>query len=91
MVFVERVLGNGEITIQSINISPNPTTGSLTVISPSVIIDTIEIIDIQGRMIYSENLNTKNATLDITSLDAAMYFIKIYTPQGNSIKRIVKK
>ncbi|MGV6828624.1 MAG: M36 family metallopeptidase [Flavobacteriales bacterium] len=91
LIFVERVLGNDEITIKNITILPNPTSGKLNIYSPNVVMDKIEIIDLQGRVIYSEIIETTNIEINLNNLDAAMYFIKINTSKGNLMKQIIKK
>ena len=71
---------------------PNPTSGMLTVNSPTADIHQIEVIDVQGRVVSLKQYNNSNQYLvDLSSLGTAMYFVKIYTSEGTLIKRVIRK
>ncbi|MFK7749555.1 MAG: Calx-beta domain-containing protein, partial [Kordia sp.] len=73
----------------AINIYPNPTKEQLY-ISAKDAIKSIEIYDVQGRMLASEKYNTKNIALDMSAQAAGIYFVKIKTEKGIKTEKIVK-
>lgn len=58
-------------------IYPNPTKGSVYIEFPTPIDDTIEIIDISGRVLYYKHLNGQNIELDVSNLPRGMYLLKL--------------
>jgi hypothetical protein len=68
-------------------IYPNPTTNVLN-IECSEEIQAIEVVDITGRVIITENnLSTRNAQLATDILAEASYFIHIKTTNGKTAVR----
>jgi len=71
---------------------PNPTTGELRVTSGELQVTNIEVLDIHGRKLLSHTSNlTPHTSIDISHLQAGMYFVKITTGQGEIVKKIVKQ
>jgi hypothetical protein len=68
-----------------ISVYPNPTSGALTINSPSAI-SGINVYDISGRKILSAN-NTKSVNLSGNT--SGIYFIQIQTEAGSVTKKIV--
>jgi hypothetical protein len=79
-----------------IAIFPNPSNGITTVeVSGDVNNDaTIEIIDLTGRMIYSEKMNASanfaEAFIDVSDFKTGSYLVKITTNQRVYTKTLVK-
>lgn len=90
ILFKSIVLGLSENHLQNINIVPNPTTGSITIISPKTVVKTVEVYDIRGRRLIAVDYNSNQYTLDLSSLQSSTYLIKIMTGEGMITKRIVK-
>jgi hypothetical protein len=80
---------DGKITVY-----PNPTTGELTIEMCDMRYETcnIEIYDIYGRVCQASNLKSQvsNPQIDISNLQAGIYFIKIQTETGEVIKKVTK-
>jgi len=76
-----------------INIYPNPTNNSLTVLS---LVDlnkvSIDIFDINGRLIKSINFNDFGfeKSISIEELSTGIYFFKFISNRDNITKRILK-
>lgn len=93
------VLTNNEITTfanlnnqlfakdNSILVYPNPTNSIINVEGKNTI-STIDLYDIQGRMIQT-TMNTNS--IDITDKSNGIYFLKITTEKGSKIEKVVKK
>lgn len=82
-------LNISEFDITNIDIYPNPTKSILTVSSKSNIIK-IEVYDLSGRLITSKNENSDTTSLNIDSFPNGMYFFKVLTTTGTSIKKVLK-
>jgi len=74
-------------------IYPNPTYGELRVMSYELRVMSVEVFDIYGKKQLSHHLITTSSHhhINISNLPAGVYFVKIYTDKGETIKKIVKK
>lgn len=64
--------------LKEISIYPNPATSIINIESINNI-DEIRIFDIQSRVIFSEEINSKNKRIDIENFSSGVYFIEIIT------------
>lgn len=81
---IEYKLSNSPITI-----FPNPTQGIIAV-HANTEIKQIDIIDLSGRLIYSQKTySEKNILLNLNELNSGIYFIKIYTNDFNELQRLI--
>ena len=75
----------------SINFYPNPVKDKLY-IETDVEIEDVVVYDVFGRQ--QDNKTTRqqgDATIDVSKLDAGVYFVKIKTAEGENVKRIIKR
>lgn len=77
-------LGNGNNFI----IYPNPTNGIFTIQS-SEKFSQIEIINLLGEKIYSEQINSNKREVDLTKQPKGIYFIKINSEKGTVTKKVI--
>ena len=70
---------------------PNPTAGTLYIASSNVQINSVEIYDHSGRAIHEFTPNAMEVNLRLEELAASVYFVKVETNIGSSIKRLVKQ
>ncbi len=75
---------------QSITIYPNPTRGNIN-INSKFNIKTIELYDIQGRILETVLENSSSITIDITNRQNGIYFLKITTDEGSKVEKIMKE
>ncbi len=92
------VLGQDDLTMETkLNVYPNPFTESF-----SLEIDgfngqdlNIQVFDLHGKLMYSENLNSPEdfvyKELNVQNLAAGTYFVKVFNEQGAITKMIVKQ
>lgn len=73
------------VTINKVEVYPNPTNGELTIIANDI--STIQIFDLFGRLFYTF---TDNSNVDITALSKGVYIIAIITGKGTSFQKIIK-
>jgi Leucine-rich repeat (LRR) protein len=74
----------------SVKIHPNPT-NSIINIDSDFIIDSIELYDIQGRILETHFETTNTSRLDISSKSKGVYFLKIKTEKGSKVEKVVKE
>ncbi len=74
----------------NISVYPNPSNGvfSLSVnnFNPN---STVEITNLAGKTIYSNNLTSNNSSIDITGIETGVYFIKVKSNTGTDIQKLI--
>ncbi len=72
-----------------LSILPNPASDYVSITSKNAKLLTIVIVDVLGRLIYTEtNINSESKTIDMSAFTKGLYFLTI----NNSItKKIIKK
>jgi hypothetical protein len=78
----------------SFNIYPNPVNDKIyieTLTQTQTL--TVEIYDIYGRIQNLSNLATQQLSnsIDVSNLNSGVYFVKVVTENGESVKRFIKK
>ena len=48
----------------------------------------VAVVNMLGQVVYSQAVDTDNATLDLTSCTNGMYIVRITTEMGTLVKRI---
>ena len=71
-----------------VNIYPNPTNDRLYIETEGEI-NNVVIYDVYGRQQTTVN-GQQSLSIDLSKLNAGIYFIKINTEEGNIVKRIIK-
>ena len=76
---------------QQINIFPNPViSGKMTIEnSTDQIIESIELIDFQGRTVKTIKLNKYKAEIEVSNLEIGMYYVIIHTEKSVLCKKII--
>ena len=75
----------------SVNIYPNPVNDMLY-IKTDVEIEDVVVYDVFGRQQDSKTTRQQdNVTIDVSKLDAGVYFVKMRTTEGEIVKRIIKR
>jgi len=74
-------LGEGNVlSVSSLNLItgmyPNPSSGALSISMDRAINGTLEILDLQGKTLFSDNLNGKQYTATI-DLKSGVYFVRV--------------
>lgn len=67
--------GQIEFLKPNLQIFPNPTSGILEVNCDFNLNDNYQILDFQGRVIFSSSMNTTKMTINLSSLDPGIYFL----------------
>ena len=86
------VLGDAASALDKVSVFPNPTSNLLNIASPEAKISTLEIYDISGRKLMNLDLSANtHYQVDVSTLQSAVYFVKISTDMGSVTKQIIKQ
>lgn len=84
-------LSNPDFEIDSsVSIYPNPS-GGIVNIKGNNTIKSIQLFDVQGRLLQSGLVNDTTAVLDISSHSNGIYFVKAITDKGIKVEKLVKR
>ncbi|MEA2041436.1 MAG: T9SS type A sorting domain-containing protein [Bacteroidota bacterium] len=75
------------LTNSNINIYPNPVKDRLTV--ETVGVSEIEIFDISGKVVYSDELKQNKEVINFTSFNQGVYFVKVTTNNETVTQKVV--
>lgn len=86
-----QVLSNSVVTIDnSVGIYPNPTNDIVNIKANSTI-NSVEIYDVQGRIIQKKIMNVENESINVSGLTNGIYFMMIKTENGQKVEKLVKE
>lgn len=80
---------NNNIIRRDIKIYPNPANDKIEIETPGQ--SEIEILNVQGQIIQTENTINTKATVDVSKLSGGVYFIKVKTNEVITVKKIIKQ
>tara|TARA_R110000787_G_scaffold59922_11_gene135881 strand:+ start:2489 stop:3460 length:972 start_codon:yes stop_codon:yes gene_type:complete len=84
-------LSVGDFEVNNVNVYPNPTQSVWNIQTNSLTINSIQIVDIQGRIVLDINPNASEAIIDAFSLPTGLYFSRINTSTGTTIIKLIKQ
>jgi Secretion system C-terminal sorting domain len=73
-----------------VKVYPNPAANVVSITADSAI-QSIQLFDVQGRLLEALTVNDVAATLDIASRAKGIYFIKIATEKGATVEKLIKE
>lgn len=71
---------------ESLSLFPNPATNTINVTSSQDIVS-LTVVDQLGKVVLTKN---KSSNIDVSGLQSGIYFIKIATDAGSSVKKFIK-
>ena len=83
-------VGVGEISTLAATVSPNPTTGNVT-IEASAAEGDVTVFDLFGRQVMSATLHDGRAKLDLSAFAKGVYVARISSEAGTSTIKLVKE
>jgi hypothetical protein len=81
-------LNDNTISVNKIQVQPNPTKGLFSVNSQFQI-EKIEVFSVTGQLIKSVNSNTNEVSIDLTGVETGVYFLKVNSNGIVSNERIL--
>jgi hypothetical protein len=84
---------NSKSKLENITLYPNPTTGELIIVNGELKVDKIAVHDIVGKIVSSHQFTNSAAhqKIDISNLNSGIYFVKITTEAGETVRKVVKQ
>jgi len=78
------------VNVQDLNVSlyPNPATASIQLTAAA---DKVTFINISGRTVMSVQNVAAHSTIDVSSLNTGLYFVKVDNSEGTVLSRLIKK
>jgi Secretion system C-terminal sorting domain/Bacterial Ig-like domain (group 2) len=77
---------------QQISVFPNPTSGAFTVVLPATVTNCeLAILDMYGRIVYSEVVKTQgtgNASVSLPGIARGNYLVRVHTESGVLMEKI---
>lgn len=83
-------LSNEVFVFEGLNYYPNPIENVFN-ISNNSLINQIKIYTINGRMIHNENIDALDSTIDLSSINSGIYFVKVTSNGLEKTIKIIKK
>jgi uncharacterized repeat protein (TIGR01451 family) len=84
-------LNNPDVPLdESISVYPNPTRGNVA-INCNNNIKSVQLFDVQGRILQTNLVNENQTTIDVSSQANGVYFLKIISDKGMMVKKIVRE
>ena len=77
-------------TDTSVGVYPNPSKNNVHIKSSNTI-TSLQLFDVQGRILQTQLSNQPEVVLDIASQNSGVYFLKITTDKGSKVEKIVKE
>jgi len=91
-VFTTQSLGIDENNFNAIKPYPNPTSGIVHLNFNNLEEVSIKISDLLGKLIYTrDKINPSSFSIDLTSQQSGVYFIKIFSKNESQVYKIIKQ
>ena len=75
-----------------LSVFPNPTKDIVNVSNTSASINSIEVTDLNGRVVKTVNaIDASNVQVNISDLSSGVYMMKIVSDQGTTTKKVIKE
>ena len=80
---------NNHMEPNNIQVYPNPANDKVTIITNEM--GLMKIMDINGRVIKSNNIENGKEIIDISEITGGVYSIQIMTDKGMTVKILIKQ
>jgi hypothetical protein len=89
-VYIDDVSGIASAGLEAVSVYPNPSSGAVNITAPAQ--SEIEIIDLSGKTIMTMNTKSSGSNaIDLSELDAGIYYLKITNHDEFVVKKVVLK
>ena len=85
------ILGTSEFLSSKFSVYPNPASNVINIANEDAVISSVDMTDMNGRVIKSTKFNATQAEVSIGDLATGIYMMKITTDQGVATKKVVKE
>lgn len=85
-------INNNTINSELVSLYPNPVTENFTVTVTGQNVQSVTVMDLNGRVIRTwNNLNTGNAVISRDNIAAGLYMVKVKTSEGEAVRQVIFK
>ena len=85
-------INQNKTTENVVKIFPNPTNDFLNIETlNNVKISSIEIFNMQGKLVLSERITNDQNKVDVRDLNVGVYIVRIYTDRGIVVNKMIKQ
>ncbi len=89
--FGEIILSTNNLEQIDLNVFPNPSTTQWTISTKNTTINTVQIIDLQGRQLLFVEPNNTFTNINSSDFAKGIYFARITTPEGIKSVKLLKE
>lgn len=82
---------DGQSYEASVNVYPNPTTDILNITSDTQPFTAVDIVDLNGRLIKSLEVDANNVTTNVQELKPGLYILNISNKEGTISRKFIKE
>lgn len=87
---INEVLSVATLAKETVRVFPNPASTAVSIQSDAAI-QQVELVDLSGKVLFSQNVNTSQVTIPIEMYQAGMYVIRVVTSEGMLTTPLVKQ
>ena len=73
----------------STNIFPNPAKNNITIENSNFVINSVELYNIAGQLVKSENINSMKANINVSDLDKGIYILEIQSNETSIRRKLI--
>lgn len=84
------VLSVASFDIKSLSVYPNPAKNILNVEYKSIL-NAVKIYNLLGQQVFTQNTNDSKVQIDVSTLSAGAYIVKLFTEEGEHSFRAIKQ
>lgn len=74
-----------------VRVYPNPANDYVIIDAGDLIIQRVEVLDMNGRLVQTEKFQQSQPTLSLQNLQKGFYLLKVRSDQGEKVLRIIKQ
>ena len=89
LIFSNVFLGVSDQKVTKVNVYPNPVSDRLFIASEGVPIEKITVYSISGIQVIETSVDTNS--INVSGLSEGLYFIEIFSSEGKSVQKFIKR
>jgi hypothetical protein len=82
---------NENSNLSNLSVYPNPTSADVSIETSNVLIKSIEVIDVTGKVVYSTTSDLEIVTLNLKNVASGVYYVKIQSNNTVDVVKVVKQ
>ncbi|WP_130736494.1 T9SS-dependent choice-of-anchor J family protein [Flavobacterium sp. J27] len=90
-VAVSGALSSRIFAVNGFSMYPNPAINQLTISSENTQMNSIIVVDVNGRVVKQNLVNATETQINVSDLVAGVYMVTIASPEGTSVQKFVKQ